>query len=50
MKLGLIMKCLLAMTLVVSLSGCLTQRTISSGGNTVSTNYVWANPFKPPGQ
>ncbi len=46
MKLGLILKCLIASALVVSLSGCLTQRTISSGGNTVSSNYVWSNPFK----
>lgn len=45
MNLGLLIKYLLAAALLVSTSGCLTQRTVSSGGQTVSSNYVFKNPF-----
>jgi len=40
------LKCLLASALVLPLTGCLTQRTVSEGGHTVSQEYVIKRPLK----
>jgi hypothetical protein len=40
------LKCLLAATFALPLSGCLTQRTVSEGGHTVSQEYVIKRPLK----
>jgi hypothetical protein len=40
------LKCLLAAALALPLSGCLTQRTVSEGGHTVSQEYVIKRPLK----
>ncbi|MCW1923669.1 hypothetical protein OKA05_13975 [Luteolibacter arcticus] len=32
--------------LFISLSGCLTKRTVTRGGNTVSEGYHFKRPFK----
>jgi hypothetical protein len=40
------LNCLLAVIFVLSLSGCLTQRTVSEGGHTVSQKYVIKRPIK----
>lgn len=36
----------LSLVLVFSLSGCLTQRTVKEGGQTVSQEYVIKRPIK----
>jgi hypothetical protein len=46
MKSGLVMKILLAALLVLPLTGCLTQRTVSEGGHTVKQEYVIKRPLK----
>jgi hypothetical protein len=40
------LNCLLAVTFALPLSGCLTQRTVSEGGHTVSQEYVIKRPLK----
>jgi starvation-inducible outer membrane lipoprotein len=40
------LKSLLAVTFAFTLSGCLTQRTVSEGGHTVSQEYVIKRPLK----
>ncbi len=37
---------LAAMVLATSLSGCLTQRTVTEDGETISQNYVIKRPIK----
>ena len=46
MKTGLVMKTLLAALLVLPLTGCLTQRTVTEGGHTVKQEYVIKRPLK----
>ncbi len=48
MKLGFLMKCSLAAGLVFLSSGCLTHRTVTKGGQTVSSGYVVKKPFEKP--
>ena len=43
---GLVMKTLLAALLVLPLTGCLTQRTVTEGGHTVKQEYVIKRPLK----
>jgi hypothetical protein len=40
------MKYLLAAVLVFPFSGCLTKRTVTEGGHTVSEDYVIKRPLK----
>ena len=40
------LKSLFALTFALPLSGCLTQRTVSEGGHTVSQEYVIKRPLK----
>lgn len=42
----IVLKCLLAAALVLPLSGCLTRRTVSEGGHTVSQEYFIKRPLK----
>ena len=46
MRLELIARVLFAGVLAVILSGCLTHRTVSSGGQTISSGYVFKHPVK----
>lgn len=46
MKSGSILKFLLVATLTLSVTGCLTQRTITEGGQTVKQGYVIKRPLK----
>jgi hypothetical protein len=46
MKSGLAMKTLLAALLILPLTGCLTQRTVTEGGHTVKQEYVIKRPLK----
>jgi len=46
MKAPLLIKTALAAVLAVSLSGCLTHRTVTRGGKTVKSGYVMKRPFK----
>ncbi len=46
MKSTIFAKCLLASTLVVLLSGCLTQETVTSNGEVISQDYVIKRPLK----
>lgn len=41
-----LMKCLLSVIFAIPLTGCLTQRTVSEGGHTVSQKYVIKRPIK----
>ena len=40
------LKCLLAVSFTIPLSGCLTKRTVTEGGRTVSQKYVIKRPVK----
>jgi hypothetical protein len=40
------LKCLLVAALTLPMSGCLTQRTVSEGGQTVSEEYIIKRPIK----
>jgi hypothetical protein len=42
----IVLKCMFSLIFVLSLSGCLTQRTVSEGGHTVSQKYVTKRPIK----
>jgi hypothetical protein len=42
----IVLKCLMAAAVVVSMSGCLTQRTVTEGGRKVSQEYVIKRPLK----
>jgi hypothetical protein len=46
MKPGLLAKYLLAASLVVLSSGCLTQETVTSNGEVISQDYVIKRPLK----
>lgn len=46
MKLKTPAMCLLAATFTLLLSGCLTRRTVTRGGHTVESNYVFKRPFQ----
>jgi hypothetical protein len=46
MKPGFILKYLLVATLTLPVTGCLTQRTITEGGQTVKQEYVIKRPLK----
>ncbi len=46
MKPTIFAKCLLASALVVLLSGCLTQETVTSNGEVISQDYVIKRPLK----
>lgn len=46
MKTGLPVKYLLAASLVVLSSGCLTQQTVTSNGEVISQDYVIKRPLK----
>ena len=46
MKTGLPVKYLLAASLVVLWSGCLTQQTVTSNGEVISQDYVIKRPLK----
>lgn len=46
MKFGLILKVLPAVVLTVTLSSCLTQRTVSSGGHIIKQDIVVTRPLK----
>lgn len=37
--------CTAACILLISLTGCITHRTVTRGGNTVSQKYVIKNPL-----
>ncbi|MES2659664.1 MAG: hypothetical protein V4689_13690 [Verrucomicrobiota bacterium] len=44
MKTGIF--CLLVSSLVILVSGCLTQQTVTSNGEVISQNYVIKRPLK----
>lgn len=46
MNAKLILKCALPAILMLATSGCLTRRTVSQGGNTVESKYVFKRPLK----
>lgn len=46
MKTGILAKCMLASALAVLLSGCLSQRTVTSNGEVISQDYVIKRPIK----
>lgn len=46
MKSTILAKCLLASSLVVLVSGCLTQETVTSNGEVISQDYVIKRPLK----
>lgn len=46
MKLELATKSLFAAILAVLLSGCVTHRTVTSGGETISSGYVIKHPIR----
>lgn len=46
MRPGLLTKSLLAASLVVLSSGCLTQQTVTSNGEVISQDYVIKRPLK----
>lgn len=46
MKYKSILRCLLAAVVVLSLTGCLTHRTVTQGGRTVKDDYVFKRPLK----
>ena len=46
MKRSFIFKCLLAAAIAAPLTGCLTQRTVTEGGQTVKQEYVIKRPLK----
>ena len=43
---GSILKCLLAVALTLPTTGCLAQRTVTQGGQTVSQEFVIRRPLK----
>jgi hypothetical protein len=46
MRSGFILKCLLVATLTLPVTGCLTRRTVTQGGQTVSQEFVIRRPLK----
>lgn len=46
MNAKLILKCMLLSSLPLLISSCLTRRTVTQGGNTVESNYVFKRPLK----
>ena len=46
MNLRSILKYLLAAVVALSLTGCLTHRTVTQGGRTVKDDYVFKRPLK----
>ncbi len=48
MNFSFFIKCSLAAGLVLLSSGCLTHRTVTKGGQTVSSGYVVKKPFEKP--
>lgn len=42
----IVLKSLMAAVVAVSMSGCLTQRTVTEGGRKVSQEYVIKRPLK----
>ena len=41
-----LLRCTIAVVLAASLTGCLTRRTVTEGGHTVSQEYVIKRPLK----
>lgn len=46
MKSQRLLKYLLAAVMTLSLTGCLTRRTVTEGGRTVKQQYVFKRPLK----
>jgi hypothetical protein len=46
MKFRLAATCLFAAALTLLLSGCLTRRTVTEGGRTVESKYMFKRPLK----